>query len=388
MSISKVSYAVIDTETSIIDKGHPFNPNAKIVVAGVMPCDKHWNQIDETKYFYDKESFNAYAKDIRVVLGHNLKFDLHHLRRNWDYDITRIRARDTQYAEFLISNQLHTFPSLDDCALKYLNEQKIDTVKTEYWDKGIDTSSIPKEILLPYLEKDLTLTRKVYQFQEPFLKGKGKLPLYYLGCADLLVLEEMEYNGILYNTNESINRANELDEILTSIKDNISQYSTIPNFNINSGDHISLLLYGGVYSYDVHFPVGVYKTGKNAGQPRYKILKQEIEIERLVNPLEGSELKKEGFYSTSDETLASLKTKSKNVKRIISDLREYSKTEKLNGTYYKGIPKLILEKEWTDNILHGQLNQCVAITGRLSSSKPNQQNFDPAAKQLCVSRYD
>ena len=42
---------------------------------------------------------------------------------------------------------------------------------------------------------------------------------------------------------------------------------------------------------------------------------------------------------------------------------------------------------WETNVLHGQLNQCVARTGRLSSSKPNLQNFDGEIKQLFGSRY-
>ncbi len=38
-------------------------------------------------------------------------------------------------------------------------------------------------------------------------------------------------------------------------------------------------------------------------------------------------------------------------------------------------------------MIYGQLNQCVARTGRLSSSKPNLQNFDGEIKDLFGSRY-
>lgn len=385
--VTKSSYAVIDTETSIIDKGHPFNPKAELVITGIMPCDKTWNQVDQTIFIYDKQNLQEILSQFKVLLLFNAKFDLHHIRRNTNLDYDRFHIRDSQYAEFLITNQKHVMPSLNDIALKYLNETKIDIVKDQYWDKGIDTKYIPKNILETYLEKDLDLTRRCYQKQETILCDQNKIALYRLGCADLKVLQEMEYNGILYDKNTSLKKAQELDEKIKNLTDAIVSYSSIPNFNVNSGDHISLLLYGGLYNYDVRVPIGVFKTGKNTGLPRYKVLKQTLEIPRLIDPLEGSELKKEGFYSTDEKTLLSLKPKDKKIKQLILDILEISKLEKLNGTYFKGLPKLIEEKEWTDNIIHGQLNQCVAITGRLSSSKPNQQNFDPAAKQLCVSRY-
>ena len=384
-----IKYAVVDTETSTIDKGHPFNPKAKLVVTGIMPCDKNWNQTKPTIYIYDHTYEAKIFEDFKVLLFHNAKFDIHHLRMAKCLDLNGIHIRDSQYAEFLISNQRHVMPSLDEIALKYLNgEQKIDIIKKDYWEKGIDTAKVPKDLLEQYLEKDLDLTRRCYQQQEKILQEQNKVALYRLGCADLKVLEDMEFNGLLYNKEESLNKGKELDGILETILKTITTFNSIPNFNINSGDHISLLLYGGVYTYDVRIPIGVYKTGEKTGEPRYKILQQQLEIPRLVEPLTKSELKKEGFFSTDEKTLLSLKPKSKEIKKLIQDLLTYSKTEKLNGTYFKGIPKLIEQKEWSDNIIHGQLNQCVAVTGRLSSSKPNQQNFDPAAKALCISRYD
>jgi DNA polymerase I-like protein with 3'-5' exonuclease and polymerase domains len=66
-------------------------------------------------------------------------------------------------------------------------------------------------------------------------------------------------------------------------------------------------------------------------------------------------------------------------------LIELSKLEKRNGTYYKGLVKLRQEMHWPKNKLHGQYNQCVAKTGRLSSSKPNQQNFDSSLQDIFIS---
>jgi DNA polymerase I-like protein with 3'-5' exonuclease and polymerase domains len=57
------------------------------------------------------------------------------------------------------------------------------------------------------------------------------------------------------------------------------------------------------------------------------------------------------------------------------------------STYYRGLLKLATELNWKENKIHGQLNQCVARTGRLSSSKPNLQNFDGGIKGLFYSRF-
>ena len=55
--------------------------------------------------------------------------------------------------------------------------------------------------------------------------------------------------------------------------------------------------------------------------------------------------------------------------------------------YYQGLPELRQKMNWPMNKLHGVLNQCVAKTGRITSTKPNLQNFDGEIKHLFGSRY-
>ena len=56
-----------------------------------------------------------------------------------------------------------------------------------------------------------------------------------------------------------------------------------------------------------------------------------------------------------------------------------------NGT---GYTKLIEKMNWPKDMLHGTLNQCVVVTGRLSSSKPNLQNADGETKRYMETRYN
>jgi DNA polymerase-1 len=84
--------------------------------------------------------------------------------------------------------------------------------------------------------------------------------------------------------------------------------------------------------------------------------------------------------------LASLKAKGK-ARELIDSLLKRGSLEKLRGTYLHGLPKLIQTMDWVEDTLHGTLNQCVAITGRLSSTKPNLQNIDGNIGYLFKSRY-
>ena len=89
-------------------------------------------------------------------------------------------------------------------------------------------------------------------------------------------------------------------------------------------------------------------------------------------------------YKTNVDTLKKLKGN----KDLLDLLLRRGSLIKLSGTYYQGLPKLIDEMNWNKNIIHGQLNQCVTKTGRLSSSKPNLQNFVGDIKSLFTTRYE
>lgn len=367
-----------DVETTTINKGNPYNKKNKLVSIGLLKT-----------IYYKKFNVPEIQKYINqnYLIGHNIKFDIAWLR-TIGIDFSTANIRDTQLAEFLITNQTHAYASLEELSIKYLNEHKIDIIKNEYWDKGIDTWFIPEDLLAKYLEQDLNLTYKIWKKQKQILQETNKWNLFLLQCKDLLVLQDIEWNGILFNKEESLIKGKELNEILQQLKNNITKYSLYPEFNINSGDHLSCLLYGGTIIHTDKVPVGVFKMGQKIGQIRYKNIKVEYKQERLVEPLKGSELKKEGYYSTDKNTLISLKPKTKEIRKLIKDILEYSRIEKLQSTYYFGIPKKMDEFGWIDNYIHSSLNQVVARTGRLSSSEPNQQNFDPNIKRLCYSRYD
>ncbi len=383
MILSK-STLVVDVECTTKNKGNPFTRSNRLVNVGL----KIPNEQSQIIYVGDnnwKETIQQTIDNARLLVGFNIKFDLHWLRR---YGITfdHCRVFDCQLAEFLISYQRNVYPSLNDCCTRYGIDLKLDVVKTEYWEKGIDTDQVPKEILSEYLDGDLDRTERVAINQERQLALEGFTTLHSLQCQDLLILQDMEYNGSLYNVEESNHRAEvelyktkELEKFLST------GYEDIP-IDWNSRDHVSCYLYGGEITYEQRIQVGLYKTGQKEGQPRFKILKHVFKLPQQVAPLKGSELKKEGYYATDDTTLRSIKTNA-GVRKRIHSILERSKSTKLYGTYYRGLPELIEKMDWPPGVIHGSFNQCVAATGRLSSSNPNLQNFAGEVKQLLTSRY-
>ena len=373
---------VCDVETTTAAKGNCFNYNNRLVTIQ-LKCG------DSPPIILTKENFNesvAILAAASVVIGFNLKFDLHWLQRELGFKAQCVWC--CQLAEFIFSSQSWKYPDLNTTLLNYGFEPKLDVVKTEYWDKGIDTDEIPFDILAEYGAYDVEGTWNVFKKQvERFKTDKvNQFRLFRLHCNDLVVLQEMEFNGIVYDEASSKRRSQELLKQINHLEGQLNTFFDNTPINFDSGYHVSSILYGGSISQDTRIPVGVYKTGEKIGQPRYKIIVNEFKYERLVEPLKGSELKKEGYFSTDEPTLLSLKA-DKNVKTVIKWLLERGKIIKLRSTYLDGLPNTIEKMGWNPDMLHSNLNQCVASTGRLSSTKPNQQNLPKEAKQFCVSRF-
>ena len=374
---------VLDVETTTSNKGNAFDQTNKLVCVGLR-----WltHGLDTILYSDQFDLIQAHIEEADLLIGFNIKFDLHWLRR-YGIDFNGKRIWDCQLAEFILEDMRSPYPSLDSTAEKYGLEKKLDVVKLDYWEKGIDTDKIPQEILSAYLSQDLLLTGEVYLKQvDAFTRHTG-YKIFKLQCLDLLVLEEIEWNGILFNTNKAREKAGEIELKLLEISKHLTDVIGNIPLNINSNDHLSCLLYGGTIKEDYRIPIGVYKTGGKIGEVRYKVLIKEYELPRLVTPLKGTETKKDGYWKVNDDVLRQLKL-SKEAKKIVELVSNYAELDKLRGTYLLGWSNLIDTMNWEKDMIHGNLNMCVAATGRLSSTKPNLQNADPLTKEFMETRYD
>ena len=375
----------LDTEITTFNKGNPFDERNHLVL-GAFGNTSEYHRFNTNHMGIVQELLDRAS----MVVLFNAKFDLHWLRKCGVTFSVRLPIWDCQLAEFILSNQQWKYPSLDESCEKRKLPRKLDIVKTEYWDKGINTDAIPFEILDEYLKGDIVSTFSLYLAQvEEFKKPEhqGKYKLFRLHCYDLMVLQQMEYNGYVYDVRASREEAIQLEKECSKLDSAIlAEYPDVP-INLGSPDHISCMLYGGTIVETIKVPVGVYKSGTRQGEVKYRNMDQEYVLPRLIEPIRGSELAKEGYFGTSEDILRNLPAKGK-VKKIIGLLLERRGIEKLRGTYYNGVPDLIDTMHWKDNIVHGQLNQCVAKSGRLSATKPNQQNMSSSVKRFCISRYN
>jgi DNA polymerase I-like protein with 3'-5' exonuclease and polymerase domains len=324
--------------------------------------------------------------DLLVLI--NAKFDLHHLT-NLNIKFNHKRIWDCQLVDFMLEGQSTPYPSMNSMADKYGLPQKPD-IKAKYWDAGIDTKDIPRDEIVDYLEShDLPTTTTIYNIQKELVESRSKAfqRLVSLANQDLLVLQEIEYNGFYFNEDSCKQKAIELSAIIDELRMELHDYHHIEEFNTESGDHLSCLIYGGTITIPRKECVGVYKTGDRKGEDKYGWKDYTFTLPRLFNPLPKSELKKPGYWATGEDVLRQLKSRDKASKRLLEIILTLAKLEKIVGTYYLGLPKLRETMNWKPNMLHGQLNMCMARTGRLSSSKPNLQNISGDMKNVFETRF-
>ena len=374
---------VVDVETTIYEKGNPFSQRNRLCYYGAYPEGGSVATYDATELPDFEREFTPET----LLVGFNIKFDLHWLRRCGVVGFN-CRVWDCQIAYFLLTAQRHVLPSLDDVCAEYGIKGKTGSLDERYWAFGIDTPEIPRKDVEEYLEGDLRATMEVYQMQrKAFLERPKLLNLFRLHMQDLLVLEEMEWNGLKLNIDKTNELAEQTKERLKDIEKTLGRYCPTVPINWNSGDQLSAYLYGGVVEVERKEPAGFFKTGLKAGQLKFKTVVDRHVLPRLVEPHKGSELKKAdleagtGPWSVAEDVLTQLK-QIEPVKLLL----ERAKLSKLLD-YVGGFPELLATKDWPDNTLHGQYNQAIARTGRLSSSSPNLQNLPDQVLGLIETRY-
>jgi DNA polymerase I-like protein with 3'-5' exonuclease and polymerase domains len=377
----------LDLETSTYNFGNAFDRRNDVCFIGigtnVYEIAYADNPYGEALKQVQQEIDEA---DLLVLI--NAKFDLHHLQ-NLGIKFSHKRIWDCQLVDFMLSGQTESYPSMNSMSEKYGLPMKPD-IKARYWENGIDTKDIPRHEIVSYLqEHDLVTTEKIYQIQSEIVKTKPKefQRLVSLHNQDLLVLQEIEYNGLAFDEQSCLIAATNLTKTIEELRMELHDYHNLEEFNTESGDHLSCLLYGGDIVVARKELIGVYKTGDKKGMDKYGWKEYTYTLPRLVTPLPKTELKKAGYWQTGEDVLKSLKPRDKAAKRVIQVILELAKLEKIVGTYYLGLPKLREKMNWKAGYLHGNLNQCVARTGRLSSTKPNLQNISGDMKNVFITRF-
>jgi DNA polymerase I-like protein with 3'-5' exonuclease and polymerase domains len=420
----------------------PLNPLNKLVSIG-------WQEVDEPGYslYYSdpdscKHELQQYLTSTTLLIGHNIKFDLQWLIEcgfTYEGDLW-----DTMLYEYTKAGGVHTPLNLSECCTRYGIETKTDVVKTEYWDKGINTDMVPWDILEEYGRQDVKITKELFdiQYAENLYPEVNKLTNDF--CY---VLTQMERAGIKINQQE----LNKIDKKYTKRFKELQQELEIlaqdamgdTPINLNSPNDKCALIYSrrlpstrktkwkDTMGLNAKYPQPVKKgtfvravrdlleveyktdvkhcsnctgTGKIAkarkdgtmGAPRFicpecggagVIYTKRKEVAGFKCIPLSINATVNGF-STKKETLIELqKVAVGDAKEFLTKMVEYNAIKTYLTSFVAGIRKGIRGQ----SILHPQFMQAVTATGRLSSRDPNFQNQPrgdtfPIRRVVC-SRY-
>lgn len=225
-----MSYLVLDLETGCKEqygrKGNPFIN--KIAAVGFVVQGEEVRAIDLRACSSD-DTINGHLNDwlfnIKVLVGHNIKFDLLYL---WKYEAFQKwlssggKIWDTQLAEYMLSGQTHKYPALRDIAVNKYECVEREKLMETYWDRGIDTFDIPIEFVLQDVLNDVLDTQHVLLQQVALSKKEDMYDLIREEMEGLLATTEMEYNGVYVNkeifNNNKNNVIYQIDEITQELR--------------------------------------------------------------------------------------------------------------------------------------------------------------------------
>eukprot|EP01060_Flectonema_neradi_P041442 TRINITY_DN9852_c0_g1_i1.p1 TRINITY_DN9852_c0_g1~~TRINITY_DN9852_c0_g1_i1.p1 ORF type:complete len:816 (+),score=150.67 TRINITY_DN9852_c0_g1_i1:130-2577(+) len=402
-------YLVLDFETTTVEehkrKASPFSDKNRIVYTAY---EFHDGEATVQGPFSSRNEYQATfpsLKDVNVIVGHNLKFDLLYI---WDDEEIRDFFKkggliwDTMYAEYLIEGHADGVRlRLDDVSLTYGGTQKDDYIK-EQWDKGIDTADIDKSKMIEYAKNDVINTKIVFQAQKDLLYKSCRIPMVVSHNEGLLATTDMEFNGVFVDNDVTSAQNDDLiqkievaekelaalhtpEELVKFNKQHAADMVGEPaEFNWGSVTQLRAYLYGGKVKYSIKV------SDKSSGKEKIRRKNEEVLFKGIV-PKDWME-KNEYFYA-SDGTWAAT---DKIIEAIADSFERESWAQAISHLrYIKKMKKLsvylssFMQLQDQNRVMHPSLNHTVTRTGRLSAANPNMQNVPrgKGVKECLTTRF-
>ena len=328
-ALARAETVSIDCETDNID---PMLAN----LVGMSLCtseNRAWylplaHQMSENLAWEELKPLLAKALSSKLLLGHNIKYDLIVFERHGlilEQDIF-----DTMLAAYLLDPGTNQY-SLDACSHRELQHRAIPISALIGSGKNQITFDLTdlKEATR-YAAEDAWMVLKLYPIYLKRLQDSKLLSLYQsLELPLIPVLMRMEMHGVLVDEPALAELAKLINQELFILTEKIYAIAGY-QFNINSTQQLAKLLF------------------------------EDLQIKALKKTKTG--------VSTDNSVLEELADEHE----IASLLINYRQMSKLLSTYVNTLPKLINPHSGR---IHTSFNQTIASTGRLSSSNPNLQNI-------------
>jgi hypothetical protein len=264
-----MSIMIFDLETHNMEyfgvKLSPRHPEAYVVAIGQAIDNQPYDGVITHEYFNSKEEAKHWIKipdDVTLLVAHNAAYEMDWLLFQQREEIMRFLTRGgrvfcTSYAEYLLSNQQDTYPSLEETAPKYGGTPKVDGVKI-LWEQGVKTADIDKDLLLEYLvgpNGDIENTRKVFYGQYTALVARGMWDMALVRMEGLLANCFCMDAGLYVDRTVAFDQLEEQNKRLDALLEGFGKYRTnIPEFvefKDTSDYHVSAWLFGGPVRYKV-----------------------------------------------------------------------------------------------------------------------------------------
>jgi len=326
----KQNFCSFDTETTGIDPteselvGISFSfEESKAYYVPISPIyEEAIKQIHIFKDFLENKEI--------VKIGQNIKYDIIVLKK-YGIDV-KGELFDTMIAHYLINPELrHNMDYLAETYLAY-KTIRIDELIGPRGKNQLNMRNLAPCDICNYACEDADVTLKLKNILEEEIKKNNINDLFYkIELPLIYVLADMENTGVRLDTKALKESSDNLTKDLQSIEQEIYKLAN-SEFNINSSKQVGEMLFD-----------------------RLKIVDKPKKT-------------KTGQYTTSEETLESMK----DAHPIVSKILEYRGLKKLLSTYIDALPQLISKR---DGKVHTSYNQTITSTGRLSSSNPNLQNI-------------
>ena len=409
-----MNYLVFDLETTGIGI-YGRKPNALYEGQRIIAAAYKNSNVAECIYDIDglhEQDIMPIFKDINLVVGHNLKYDLEFLWK-WPSFQTWLLAGGrcwcTMLTEYILTAHETTMPSLDDLSEKYGGTLKSLPMK-ELFELGFGAEKADRDELVAYAKQDVLNTERVFLAQLKEAKKEGMLKCILAENRHLLCLIEMEVNGlycdrpkILMLSEQYRARVRQIEEEMHRCVKDVWDFPG--ELNYNSPKQLAALLYGGTLPHIKEVPLCdedgqqlMWKSGPKSG-----LLRTTKETSKVVVQGFGIPNRTRSTDKTTVENLAmwAKRVDNKLLLPFFYLLLEYRTTSKYLKTYLynaeeiknskgkikreeSGLYPFIYQE---DGCIHSNLHNCITKTGRVNSRTPNIQNLAGDLLEVFVSRY-